>query len=118
MNVHGIYIPMSHIASGNTIADVYNAEDFLFMHAKDGHAAEVEWLLKAGADVTQRGINGKPVLIIARESLAETNPTLKPFTDEISRMIIEAKEAPTRRRRHHALAAFGRTRRTRRTRRV
>jgi hypothetical protein len=120
MTVSGLFIPMSYIESGNMMINVYN---FLDRYARERNTAKVELLLKAGADVTQIGENRKPVLITARESLAETNPTLKAFPDEISRMIIEAKERATLRRRHHALAAFGRpttvnARHTRRARRI
>jgi signal transduction histidine kinase len=102
---------------------VKNLVDDLFRLASEGNIAEVEAVLRAGADPTQRGQGGKSVLLIARESLAGTDPARKVFTDEISTMIIDAKERATRNRRAHALAAFGsrgsrRARRSTRRRRV
>ena len=108
MTAHGgIFIPMSHIAGDGFMAGVQRVEDDLFRLASEGNVAEVEAVLRAGADPTQRGQGGKSVLLIARESLAGTDPARKVFTDEISRMIIDAKERATRNRRAHALAAFG-----------
>jgi hypothetical protein len=103
----GMFIPMSHIVGDGFMANVHRVEDDLFGLAREGNVAEVKAVLDAGADVTQRGQGGRPVLIIARESLAGTNPARKVFTDEISTMIIDAKERATRNRRAHALAAVG-----------
>ena len=104
---NGHFVPMSDIVSDGFMARVNRVEDDLFHLAREGSVAKVKAVLDAGADVTQPGQGGKPVLIIARESLAETNPARKVFTDEISRLIIDVRERATRNRRAHALATFG-----------
>jgi hypothetical protein len=64
-------------------------------------------IIKSGlVDVYENRINGLPLIVAARNSMAEKDPSKKLFDDRASWYIIDIEDRRVRERRRHALNAF------------